>query len=66
MTAPCKGCEDRKVGCHATCEKYKAYRAVKEAEYAWRMEQRRADEALDEGMKRCSKQWNKKLRKRYT
>ena len=25
MIAPCKGCEDRVVGCHATCDRYKAY-----------------------------------------
>lgn len=23
----CKGCEERHVGCHSTCEVYKAYRA---------------------------------------
>lgn len=28
MKPPCKGCEDRKVGCHATCERYAEYRAV--------------------------------------
>lgn len=22
---PCKGCEDRRVGCHSGCEGYKAY-----------------------------------------
>lgn len=25
MIAPCKDCPDRKVGCHAVCEKYIAY-----------------------------------------
>ena len=25
IKAPCKDCKDRKVGCHSTCEKYKAY-----------------------------------------
>ena len=24
--APCKGCEDRTVGCHGSCEKYAEYR----------------------------------------
>lgn len=23
---PCKGCNDRKVGCHEQCEKYKSWR----------------------------------------
>lgn len=26
-TAPCKGCEKRHIGCHATCEVYLAYHA---------------------------------------
>lgn len=25
IDAPCKGCEDRKIGCHSKCEKYAAY-----------------------------------------
>lgn len=31
MNAPCKGCQDRQVGCHSTCEKYLAYQAEREA-----------------------------------
>lgn len=27
MTPPCKGCEDRAVGCHGSCERYKQYKA---------------------------------------
>ena len=26
MDAPCKGCTDRKQGCHGQCEHYKAFR----------------------------------------
>lgn len=26
MDAPCKDCPDRVVGCHSSCEKYKAFR----------------------------------------
>lgn len=25
--APCKGCNDRKVGCHSNCKKYEEFRA---------------------------------------
>lgn len=25
--APCKGCTDREVGCHAGCERYREFRA---------------------------------------
>ena len=27
MKPPCKGCEDRAVGCHGSCERYKQYKA---------------------------------------
>lgn len=27
MRAPCLGCGDRRLGCHARCERYKAFRA---------------------------------------
>ena len=26
MISPCKGCKDRKIGCHAGCEAYKDFR----------------------------------------
>lgn len=28
---PCKGCEDRCIGCHSTCGDYKEYKAALEA-----------------------------------
>ena len=28
---PCKGCEDRTVGCHSVCERYQEYAAICEA-----------------------------------
>lgn len=30
MLAPCKDCEERYLGCHSECEKYKAYRVQQE------------------------------------
>lgn len=30
ITAPCKGCKDRVLGCHSECDKYKAYQAENE------------------------------------
>ncbi len=30
---PCHGCEDRKVGCHGSCERYKAYDEAKRDDY---------------------------------
>lgn len=40
MTVPCQGCADRKVGCHSSCEKYKAFREENEQAKAKREEQR--------------------------
>lgn len=34
ITAPCKDCEDRKIGCHGTCEKYKDFKTTIETEKA--------------------------------
>ena len=30
MVAPCKGCEERQIGCHSSCEKYLDYKAKAE------------------------------------
>lgn len=30
MNAPCKDCKDRAVGCHGSCEQYKAFRAERD------------------------------------
>lgn len=30
--APCKGCEERTVGCHGGCEKYQAFHQEREQE----------------------------------
>ena len=35
MTAPCKGCVERAQGCHGKCERYKAFKAKREAENNW-------------------------------
>ena len=41
MNAPCKDCPDRQVLCHASCEKYLAYRAERD--------RRRMDHLADSG-----------------
>lgn len=35
MTAPCKDCNDRQLGCHGTCERYKKWkeRTMRSDEY---------------------------------
>ena len=39
MRAPCKGCQDRRVGCHGECEKYQTFRAENQK----RLEQRQKE-----------------------
>ena len=41
MTAPCKDCQDRKVGCHADCDRYEEY-----AKYRIEISRRRRQEAI--------------------
>lgn len=36
MTAPCKDCPTRYVGCHSECKAYQAYRAEHETHYKLR------------------------------
>lgn len=40
---PCKDCEERRVGCHSDCEKYKTWRKVKDKQYKEELEKRRCD-----------------------
>lgn len=28
MTSPCLKCEERQVGCHSTCQEYKAFKRI--------------------------------------
>lgn len=37
MNAPCLGCQNRVVGCHASCPAYCEYAASRTAEYAARV-----------------------------
>lgn len=39
MLVPCKDCPDRYLGCHSKCDKYKAFRAEREAIYEQRKNQ---------------------------
>lgn len=71
---PCRGCPDKRGGCHAVCEKYKTAKAEYEAKKAefdkLRMTQRilneyTADEAR-KNSKRSGRKWNgKEGGKRY-
>ncbi len=46
--APCRNCAERFTGCHASCERYKAYKAQNDAEREKRLEAlRMSDKLLD-------------------
>ena len=55
MTAPCKNCETRKVGCHSACEKYIAWRVEHRKETKKRKEQAEALDAQIRGLERMKK-----------
>ena len=40
---PCKDCENRQIGCHSVCEKYKTWRKEKDKQYKEELEKRRCD-----------------------
>ncbi|MCR4886288.1 MAG: hypothetical protein K5919_05170 [Clostridiales bacterium] len=63
--APCKGCEDRRLGCHGKCEKYRAWRAGMDQAARRRQLEHAADDANIQGVMRSKKyHWNMKGRKR--
>ena len=63
--APCKGCEDRRLGCHGKCEKYKAWRAGMDKAAEKRRLEHEADEASILAVIRTKKyHWNVKGRKK--
>jgi len=58
---PCKDCPERNELCHATCEKYKAYRAEREALYEDRHQRwERRHEVSEQMLKRAQAKKRKK------
>ena len=47
LTAPCKDCTDRSVGCHGKCEKYQAYRVKVDEMYMLRVEKNYAHDPMN-------------------
>ena len=43
----CKGCEERHVGCHTTCEDYKQFRATLDKEKEARIEAQKVNDVMD-------------------
>lgn len=40
VVVPCKGCEERKIGCHARCGKYLDFRKLKDEQNAYERKER--------------------------
>lgn len=45
LFVPCKDCDERKVGCHGECAKYKFYRVVNDALNKRELSDRRTKQA---------------------
>lgn len=62
---PCKGCERRQVGCHSSCEDYKALQADNAARRAYRDAHKytAADKLLIRGRERRAKNYHRLKRR---
>ena len=66
VTAPCKDCADRKMGCHSICEKYKEFKKISEEEKRIIDKKRREyNDVLGFGVKSSERMRKKKTGKRY-
>ena len=52
MKCPCRGCEDRKLGCHGFCKRYQAFRDEREEISRKRYEEQKARDTMSERGKR--------------
>jgi len=57
--SPCKGCEDKMVGCHSVCRSYKEWKEETHAESEW-LKSHRVD--MTEPARRRQIEWLKKNR----
>lgn len=57
MSAPCKNCSVRVIGCHASCEKYREWRKYFERAAEERNRQRPARQFRDDGKYRGFKDY---------
>lgn len=56
MYIPCKDCEEREIGCHGHCKRYKAFRAELDRLHKKEKEERSANryqmDSIEDSMKR--------------
>lgn len=61
---PCKpDCPDRRAGCHAECEKYKAYHAENERDKARKAEQQKKASVMCEYAKHVNKRVERRTKR---
>ena len=60
MNYPCKGCQDRQIGCHANCQKYQAAQEEAKKAKAEKMKEHAIGDMEVERSKRISKRRHKK------
>ena len=62
MKPPCKGCEDRAVGCHGACERYKQYKtelaAAKADLYGKQQENIMIGDVISRSVKKTRRKYN--------
>ena len=59
LKAPCHKCEDRHVGCHGSCERYKAYDAQQDIIRAKRLERMEEENAMRDTSRKVWNHWHK-------
>ena len=65
LNAPCKGCQDRKAGCHGKCGKYREWRAEIDRIAEKRRREQEANEVAAISVRRVKQyHWNRKGRVR--
>lgn len=57
--SPCMGCEERKVGCHATCEKYADFCELRDIEKEARMRKSSRENSADSARVDAIRNWKK-------
>lgn len=64
--APCYGCQDRRVGCHATCELYKRFvddkNGVKTAKFLAEVKAAKLDSFRNAGIAKALRKSGKKVK----
>ena len=63
IVAPCKGCEERKVGCHGSCERYAEFVRLNELRKKGKMEVLETEYALYRARERIKEKYRKSKRK---